>query len=269
MSGGDDVSRWESALAGLDTFPRQRVSVYGSWLWWRLGRVGHRGLSRRELVGLLRTGMCAQSVLSLLHCRGVSPVGATARATVAALVPSRNSTLFGHLLTASGTPPRRVPFAVRALVRLTAWLPIAPVDRGLRSLIEELAAQHPAAAPRPAMRLLTLARHLRAAHADLIIAVESRQPLAEPMRRWSLAAATTAAYAVVSHPQIYRAAGILAPPGMPDDVAHCHHAEPVPALRSAAPPGPAARSAVRPLFTHCPALGPGVPLCPGCVPQSA
>ncbi|MEG8181661.1 hypothetical protein GZH49_24485 [Nocardia terpenica] len=75
MSGVDDVSRWESALAGLDVLPRQRVSVYGSWLWWRLGRARRRGLSRRELVGLLRTGMCAQSVLSLLHCRGVSPVG--------------------------------------------------------------------------------------------------------------------------------------------------------------------------------------------------
>ncbi|WP_280377322.1 hypothetical protein [Nocardia wallacei] len=196
-----------AALAGeLDRFARHRLSLYGSWLWWRLDRAQRRGLTRRELVRILTAGMCAQSVLSLLPRR--EPDAGT----------HRNSSLFVRLAAATGVVPYRPPVAVRLAARMSAWLPPGPMDPGVLALAEQVAAQLTGAlADDPQrqahvrrvahLRLRTGLRHLEHAREDLVAAMNSRAPVANSLRRWALAATTAAAQALVIHPELRPGSG--------------------------------------------------------------
>lgn len=208
--------------AELDRFPRHRISLYGSWLWWRLDPIQRRDLGRRELVGLLTAGMCAQSVLSLLGMRE-----AGGRGPVLALAAShRNSALFVRLTAATGVVPYRPPWPVRLAARASAWLPPGPMDPGLVELSEQASlrlagaladdpGRQPLVREAARLRLVTWVRHLEGSREMLIRAVAARSPVRDPLRAWAVAAATTAAHAVATHPEAYRAAGMVPMPTGP------------------------------------------------------
>ncbi|GAB2697134.1 ferritin family protein [Nocardia thraciensis] len=210
----------EGPAAELDRIPRHRISPHARWLWWRLDQTQRRGLGRRELVRLLDAGMCAQSVLSMLRAAESSAGGGedlTGLTVVLLEGSDRNSAMFVRLVAATGLVPYRPPLRVRLIARAAPWLPVAPIDRGLVVLIDQLTAQLAGAlADDPGrqtqvrrvarLRLLTGVLHLERTREDLIGAVESRAPLSLPLRRWSLAAALAAAHAVVIHPEVYHSA---------------------------------------------------------------
>lgn len=187
----------------LDRFARHRLSLYGSWLWWRLDRAQRRDLPRRELVRILTAGMCAQSVLSLLP--GSDPDSGT----------HRNSSLFVRLAAATGVAPYRPPPAVRLVARASAWLPPGPMDPGVLALAEQVAAQLAGAIDDPhrqarlrhvaGLRLRTGLRHLEHTREELVTTVSSRAPVANSLRRWALAATTAAAQAIAIHPELRHA----------------------------------------------------------------
>ncbi len=205
---------FRAPAAELDRFHRHRLSLYGSWLWWRLDRSQRRGLSRRELVRVLTAGMCAQSVLSLLPEHGAA--SGPARPLSGSVDTHRNSSLFRRLAAATGVVPYRPPPAVRLAARASAWLPPGPMDPGVLVLAEQVAAQLAGAlADDPqrqahvrrvaGLRLCTGLRHLEHAREDLVAAVSSRAPVANSLRRWALAATTAAAHALVIHPELRHA----------------------------------------------------------------
>jgi len=211
MSGGDyDFDRHAQAVPGLDRLARQRVGPYGCWLWCRLDATQRRGLSRRELLVLLGIGMCAQSMLSLLWLCEVIEGGAelddlTRAALVSVAEANVNSALFARLMLATGLRPYRIP----PWVRLASRLPAGGVHRALRPLLDEYAAIHAQdPGPAAALRLLTGVRHLAATREDLVESMRSPGPLVNSLRRWALSAATAAAQAMVTHPAVYRAAGL-------------------------------------------------------------
>ncbi|MGF6888348.1 hypothetical protein ABIA39_003015 [Nocardia sp. GAS34] len=217
MSGGDyDFDRYSQAVLGLDRLARQRIWPYGCWLWRRLDPAQRRGLSRRELLLLLGMGMCAQSILSLLWlCEVIesgSEVDDLTRATLVSVTEAdANSVLFARLIVATGLRPYRIPVWVRLAARLASWLPAGRAHRRMRPLLEEYTALRAREAGRPptsALRLLTGVRHLAATREDLVESAKLPGPLVNSLRRWALSAATAAAQAMVTHPAVYRTAGL-------------------------------------------------------------
>ncbi|MET8774187.1 diiron oxygenase [Nocardia sp. NPDC004654] len=208
----------------LNWLPPERVSLYGSGLWERLSPEQRRELGKHELVSMLSVGIYAQSMLSMLMFRDViesrDPVDDQTRFTLAAIHDeSRNSTMYSRLINATGLPPYRLPPPLRALTKLTLWIPDGPTALGFRLLVEELAAQllrDLTTDPniQPHLRQLALlhaassARHVEATRAELLRAIDSRGPIRAALHRWALSAVTAVAYAALVHPAVYRAVGL-------------------------------------------------------------
>lgn len=208
----------------LNWLPPERVSLYGSRLWERLSPEQRRELGKHELVSMLSVGIYAQSMLSMLMFRDVieshDPVDDHTRFTLAAIHDeSRNSTMYSRLINATGLPPYRLPAPLRALTKLTLWIPDGPTALGFRLLIEEMAAQllrELTTDPhiQPHLRQLALlhagssARHVEAMRAELLRAIDSRGPICAALHRWALSAVAAVAYAALVHPAVYRAVGI-------------------------------------------------------------
>ncbi|MGV9612630.1 diiron oxygenase [Nocardia xishanensis] len=204
--------------------PPERVSLYGSTLWELLTPEQRRELGKHELVSMLGIGIYAQSMVSMLMFRDVvesrDPVDDHTRFTLAAIRDeSRNSTMYSRLINATGLPPYRLPAPLRALTKLTLWIPDGPSALGFRLLVEEMAAQllrELTADPdiQPHLRQLAMlhaassARHIAVTRAELLRAIDSRGPIRVALHRWALSAVVAVAYATLVHPAVYRAVGI-------------------------------------------------------------
>ncbi|WP_431957069.1 diiron oxygenase [Nocardia lijiangensis] len=216
---------WDAAPGPTKNWlPPERISLYGSRLWERLSPEQRRELGKHELVSMLSVGIYAQSMLSMLMFRDViesrDPVDDHTRFTLASIHDeSRNSTMYSRLINATGLPPYRLPAPLRALTKLTLWIPDGPAVLGFRLLIEEMAAQllrDLTADPdvQPHLRQLALlhaassARHIEAARAELLRAIDSRGPIRAALHRWVLSAVVAVAYAALVHPAVYRSVGI-------------------------------------------------------------
>ncbi len=210
-----DFDRCPASAVSLDQLVRQQVWPYGCWLWWCLDPVQRRGMSRRELLALLRTGMCAQSILSLLWQVEFGVQDELTRTTLISIAQAnRNSILLTRMVVATGRCPREIPLWVRLMAVIAALLPSVPGYHGLRPLFEdtaELGARESPDSPLSHLRMLTRVRHLTAAREDLVDALRSPGPAADPLRGWALSAATAAAQAVAIYPALYRTT-VLAPP---------------------------------------------------------
>ncbi|WP_216903873.1 hypothetical protein [Nocardia alni] len=174
-------------------------------------------MSCRELLALLRTGMCAQSILSLLWQVEFAAQDEVGRTTLASIAQAnRNSILLTRMVVATGRCAYKIPLWVRLMVALAAVLPSVPGYQGLRPLFEQtadLGARDSPDSPLSRLRMLTRVRHLTAAREDLIDTLRSPGPAVDSFRGWSLSAATAAAQAVATYPTLYRTT-VLAPTPM-------------------------------------------------------
>ncbi|MFD0365329.1 diiron oxygenase [Nocardia sp. GCM10030253] len=204
--------------------PEERISLYGTRLWRRLSADQRRELGKHELVSMLSVGIYAQSMLSMLMFRDVVErrelVDDHTRFTLACIQDeSRNSTMYSRLVNATGLPPYRLPEPLRLLTKFTLWIPKGPGELGFRLLIEEMSAQilrelaadgrvQPHLRQLTVMHAATSAGHIELAREELLRTIASRGPIGTALHRWVLATMTTLAYAVLIHPDVYRAVRI-------------------------------------------------------------
>jgi len=216
---------WDAPpVPGLWWMQPERVSLYGTEMWQRLGEEQRIELSKHEVASMLSVGLWFELVLMQMLVKEVYDCDPRAARTQYALTEvgdeTRHSVMFGRLIEALGAPAygprpeghrrgRLAPLLLRGPSMYAATLVgEEPLDRWQRDLAKDERVQ-------PLVRMVARihvteeARHVTFAREELAAATARRRSRAET--RWHQAMTAQSAYSVMRslvHPDVYAAVGL-------------------------------------------------------------
>ncbi|GAB10088.1 hypothetical protein GOARA_051_00320 [Gordonia araii NBRC 100433] len=148
MEAADDVYDgeldidWDAPpVPGKPWLPDEMVTLHGTKTWKKLTPEQRDDLAKRELVNLLTVAVYAETVLSMLTFREIAEEQLLADDRTrwqfkCVNTHSRNITMFGRLIDATGLPPYTRMRLAKRLERYTLLLPAGPVTATVCLLLE-------------------------------------------------------------------------------------------------------------------------------------
>ncbi|MEU5881553.1 diiron oxygenase [Spirillospora sp. NPDC047279] len=218
--------------------PPERISLYGTPAWDRLGERERIELSRHELASLTAIGVWLELNLMQLfmrHIYDLDPRTAHARFALTEVGDeTRHSVMFGRLLGKLGTPAYGVPRAVHNLGRAFKALGGGPsmwaiflvgeelFDRFQRETMDDERVQ-PVVRTISRIHVVEEARHVRYAREEIVRSMDGVGRARQALHRAVAAFGATAAMEYMVDPEVYRSVGIPPHVGRRIALANPHH----------------------------------------------